>query len=217
MISLFDPIKILYYLIPVWAFLIWRFLPVSKRKWLIVVMFWLACLGFIFYLDPVRIHGVTLFFPLYTSALTAYLVAFSRCYDRFNRVLAVSLWILFVAADFWEIPVFVYDIVGLAPYTNWASDPWNFNILQWMFSHVHRIYVLMVFVLFAILTSFRFNRRVVALLISGLFLNFVLLWPAFTGNFIIHVIAPRVSGLVFFGLAMYEGVKNRCSMVRAKS
>ena len=196
-----------YYFIPVWGYVAWTF-KVNGRKWVVSTEILLAIFALIFFLHPLRISKISSWIPIYMLFLMLYVEMFTAKMGNFAKGLAVSLWTIFVAADYWELPVFTYDFVGLVipplrnHYSNWLL---NFTWNQWYYSHIHRLYVIVSFVLFVWLAHFRFNRRNLGLLAIGTLVSFYVLYPYWRVPYI-DIIARAVT-LAYFGVVVYLGLK----------
>ena len=201
----YNLLIVFYYFLPIWAFLIWRYTPKKTTLNKPIVFFsiemalffltvWLAY-------NPMRIPKITDWLHWYTFFLMAYLfiITVKVRYINIGKVLALSLWMVFIAGDWWELPVFIYDGFGFI--NGWHV--WHVSITQWIASHIHRAYVFVTFLLMVVLTKFQFNKKNISLAILGTVISFVTLYPYASYmpmSTITHLICLSLfAGVVWFG------------------
>ena len=189
-------------LTPVWGFILWQKKIAGKKYFVLTIIMFLVGSVFTsfnflgnydmdYWLSGGRIPR---YLNFYFFGGAAYLILLGPLYHwrHFNKALAVSLWLLFVAAEFWEIPIFVHDFLRKPPDVTW-----------WM-SQVRRVYAVAAFVLMVKLSGFKFNKVNLALLVIGVAIIFGLLpeySPPRVNVDLAHAVALGVFGLVgWFGL-----------------
>ena len=130
-------------LVPVWAFLIWKWDYFRGWPTFLIVQGFLGFLTIWSGILPPDIPKVTSWIAHYSGALFLFnfILAYKWGLDRFNRILAVGAWSVFIVADWWEIPVFVYGFLGSfnGIYSSW-SGTWA--------DQIHHIYVILSIFLF---------------------------------------------------------------------
>ncbi|MHA1829066.1 MAG: hypothetical protein ACTSX6_10525 [Candidatus Heimdallarchaeaceae archaeon] len=125
------------------------------------------------------------------------LLAFFTLYfghQKFSKILATSLLIIFVGAEYWEIPIFLYSHFHIFghPYITMGGG-------------IHQIYVLTAFLLLCILNDLKFTKKTVLFLSAGVLFSFVLTPPiTFLPTHISSIIA-RFAALSCLGGAVFYG------------
>ena len=163
--------------VPVWGFLLWKFNRLSSW-WIFLavqtILWNLTGWGFfILQILGLEIPKVSSWIWLYTGAAAAYTAALAYRWglNRFNKILAISAWGLFMAADWWEFPVFMYGGLGLfnGLYSAWTGG--------WV-DQIHHFYVLATLVLFlAVAEPKILKRTAAAAIIVGTVWPFLALLP----------------------------------------
>jgi hypothetical protein len=151
--------------------MIWKFKRFTGRQIFVGVqgLLWILAAS-LFVLQQIldlSIVKVSSWLWLYADFLAAYTLGLTIRWGprRFNKILAISIWGLFLAADWWEFPVFIYGGLGLfnGLYSTWSGT--------WV-DQIHRVYVLFSLILFVYVTEPQIRKRTVAL---ALFVGTV--WP----------------------------------------
>lgn len=190
-----------YYFLPVWAFIIW-WIPIKGKLVYVLTEIFLLALTVQLAYSPFRMNKITWWMHYYTFAIMLYILilGYKNHYTKFPKVLASALWMVFIAGDFWEIPIFTYDII----YLNGWNSLSTFTV--WVSSHIHRVYVLASFLLFATLTKFKFNRDNLTILALSFGGGFILLHPFY--RTLETTIMTRIITLAAFGAIIYSGIKH---------
>lgn len=191
---------------PVWAYIIWR-TRINGKKWFMFATLTLSSLTILLSYNPLRIPKVTSWFHYYTLFIVLYTLIFTYAlgFHRFNKAFAMSIFMVFVASEWWEIPVFIYDYFGVLG--GLFGGGIQLNSTRWFMSHIHRVYVLVSFFLFTKVTNFKFNRVNASLLLLGSALSFLFLAPL-RFLFVDPNTVTRITCLGLFGLIGYFGVKH---------
>jgi len=166
---------VLYYFVPIWAFLIWRYLPLKGTYTLAIIEFALFFLTVWLAWNPMRLPKITSWLHYYTFFLMSYIFIFTVKFGHanLNKIVALGLWMIFIAGDWWEYPVFVYD--GFGWLNGWHV--WTTSVTQWISSHIHRAYVLATLLLTVKLAKIQFTKKTGLLAISGTAISFVSMFP----------------------------------------
>lgn len=186
---------------PIWAFCIWK-IHVNGKKWcyltcsiLLVVTIYLA-------FNPIKMVNITHFLSYYTLFILIFILVLLPKFgaNNFNKVLATSILIAFIAGEFWELPVFLYD--GISKFFGFQLYSEGFTV-NWFTSHIRRLYTLASFFLLRMLTGFRINKHVLfSLLLASTFLTMPIILSQNT------VTIARMLSLYAFGLMALNGLKN---------
>ncbi len=189
----------LYYFLPIWAFLLWQYIPLRGAKTLIIVEAMLLILTVYLAYWPLRLPKITTWLHWYTFFLMLYILMFTVKfgYAKLNRILALGLWMVFIAGDVWEYPVFFYDGVG------WVNGfhTWHVDLWTWLSSHIHRAYVLATLLLTIKLTHIRLTVQNSLLIVACTFLGFVGLYPWSTYSplsTLIHLVTLSLFGFIIY-------------------
>jgi len=195
---------------PILSFLIYRIPDELSEKHYYV---WCECVLFIFStalaFNPIRIKGVTPWLHWYTLALSLYVLFFGYRYrfERFFKVLATGMFMVFLAGEWWEIPIFLYDYLGKIGV---VVNRWTGSVIDgpWIFSHIRRVYTLAVAYLFVSVTGFRENGKTKIILYVGTLISFLMLLPFAFGTkmwFNTTTTTVRVICLFLMGWMVWEG------------
>ena len=204
-----DLLIAIYYFLPVWAFIIW-WIPIKGKVVYVITEIFLLALTVQLAYFPFRLSKITWWMHYYTFAIMLYILilGYKNHYTKFPKVFASSLFMVFIAGDLWELPVFTYDLIFLNGWSNLAT------FTTWTISHVHRVYVLATFMLFATLASFKFNRGNLIVLALTVGVGFTLLHPFIRTQ--TTTIITRIITLAAFGAIITLGVKNNSVLVDSK-
>jgi len=185
---------------PVWAYLIWNMNFLQKYN---SNLYLVSEIGLFFptvYLSfyPLTIPKVTWWIHYYTLFLMIYLLflGWKTSFKKFNKVLAISIWTLFIAGDLWELPQFIYDYI------------FNHNGVvdsMWMISHIRRVYTVAVFGLMCKLSGLKVTKVMVFSLLIATVWGFLLLLPS-VSLFPEQVTLIRVLMLSVFGATVYTAL-----------
>jgi len=106
---------------------------------------------------------------------------------------------VFIAGDWWEYPVFIYD--GFGWINGWHT--WRVSWTQWLSSHVHRAYVLATLILTVKLAKIELNWKNAALAFIGTAISFVSMfpWSSFKplSTFTHLVCLSMFAGIIYWG------------------
>ena len=172
---------------PVWAFLIY-FLKLNGKKW-----FWLSELSFFslvvfLSLYPIQLSNVSNSLDLYLIFSMMYLAILSYRFgfSHLNKNLSSSLWLMFIASEYWEIPSFFFK----SPQALYH---------QRIFIHAYNgFYVFfLLFVVFLALhktAGFKLSKTVVSILVINFLIGVILFSP----TYIRIASSARVITLVLF-------------------
>ncbi len=143
--------------VPVWAFIVWKWDYFRGWPTFLIAQGFLAFLTIWAVIFPPDIPKVTSWIAHYSGALFLFnfILAYNWGLDRFNRILAVGAWAVFIVADWWEIPVFVYGFLGSfnGIYSSWAGT--------WA-DQIHHVYVILSILLFISVARPQVSRRILA-------------------------------------------------------
>lgn len=181
--------------LPVYCFVLWRWIPLGPRWFRWGWHTWALLGGAVLtgaVLAEFPLAKISSWLPLYMVGLAAYVEFLGNRddYKHFNKVLALAAMAVFVVADWWEIPVFIYGGLGLG-YQAWTG--------AW-FDQIHRLYVLVTLVLFWKLGGFKLTRKTAMAVIVTTGLDFLVLLPGLPGPLNFWPTAARILCLGAFGL-----------------
>lgn len=194
---------------PVWGIILWH-IPI-KSKW----MYPISAIGMyiptvILAFNPIILKGVTPGIHLYGLFFIFYIAIFGLKlnWTNWNKAAAIALFALFVAGEWWEIPVFIYDYLGKVGILN---NEWTGSILDkaWIFSHMRRIYTLTTCYLLSTISKVRMTPIGWLLLIAGTVICSILLLPLGLGSHRgLHILVTmaRITSLSFTAMIILEGL-----------
>lgn len=177
-------------LFPVYALIINQ-MKIGKNT-LLFASFSLATLTVYSTLFPIEIPKFPTYINIYAFFTLLYIITLTKKLNSKepNKILAMSMLMVFIASDLWEIPVFVYGKLGL------FNPAYAFYSGQW-FDHIHRVYaVISMWVLIKIGKLHR-NKTVLFLCVLGLASPFILVATN-------YLVLARFISLVFLGLIVFK-------------
>lgn len=182
---------------PIWAFIIWKFVRFGSAKSLFAIEVVLFVLTAWLAFNPLQIPKITRWLHWYSFFLMAYILIFTVrfSYAQLNKILALGLWMVFIAGDWWEYPIFFYDFFG------WVNGFhfWHVDLWTWLSSHIHRAYVLASLVLMWKMAGLKVNRCNLLLVFLGTVISFAALYP-YAG------FAPLVNSVHVLCLSLFGGI-----------
>ena len=143
-----------------------------------------------------------LFFIIYIAVF-----GYKMNWVDWNKAAAISIFTLFIAGEWWEIPIFIYDYLGKIGI---LDNFWTGSIIDapWIFSHIRRIYTISACFLLGTIAKIKMTTMGWIFLGSGTILYFILLLPAGLG----YSVGPlflgditRITSLVFTNMIILEG------------
>ena len=194
---------------PVWGIILW-YIPI-KSKW----MYPLSAIGMyiptvLLAYNPPILKGVTPGIHLYGLFFIFYIAIFGLKlkWTNWNKAASIALFALFVAGEWWEIPVFIYDYIGKIGI---LDNEWTGSILDkaWIFSHMRRIYTLTTCYLLSTIFKVKMTPIGWLLLVAGTVICSILLLPLGLGiNRGLHILVTmaRITSLSFVGMIILEGL-----------
>lgn len=177
---------------PIIAFAIWN-IRLNGKKWCIVTIFLSLIATIYLAFHPPNIENVSYWLPYYTLFLMIYIMLLIPKYGtkQFNKILALAIFMLFIAGEWWELPVFVYDFIGKGG----VAD------VGWWFSHVRRVYTLATFLLFTKLAQTHFRKpTIIATAVFGSWLFALMLLPTTIAFYPFLPTITRLLGMYLFGV-----------------
>lgn len=151
---------------------------------------------------PLELPKITSYLEIYVFffGLFAWLLHKRQDWRRYENsfLFPTAGLMVFVAADIWEWPIFVYGNLGL------FNPVFQASAGQW-FDQIHRLYALAVFIALLIMVEWKANRRSLALLASAIIAPFLIL-AASGPSFPFWPELARIITLMFFGLSIIQGV-----------
>lgn len=194
---------------PIWAYLIWITEIKGSRPYIYSSIILLCC-TIILAVNPLRLKGVTAWLHYYSFFLIIYLLLVGHRYDykNFNKVFAIGIFMVFLAGEWWEFPVFIFDFLGktgvlINKFTGTTLDG------PWIFSHIRRLYTLASAWLFILLTKVKSNGLNKSLFAIGSLSVFLMLYPLANGRqlaFEMSTTMARIICLSFMGYIVYSGL-----------
>lgn len=194
---------------PIWGLILW-YIPI-KSKWmypLSAIAMYIPTIILAF--DPLILRGVTPGIHLYGLFFIFYIALFGMKlnWTNWNKAAAIALFTLFVAGEWWELPVFVYDYLGKIGI---LDNEWTGSLLDqaWIFSHMRRIYTLATCYLLVKICKVKMKTVGWLLLIAGTVNCTILLLPLGLGSprgLHMLVTMARITSLSFAGMIILEGI-----------
>lgn len=196
-------------LCPIWATILW-YIPV-KSKWMypissIAMYIPTVLLTF----NPLKIKGVTHWLHWYGLFFIIYMAIFGYTFNwtHWNRAASISLFALFIAGEWWELPIFTYDYLGKI---GLLQNSWTHGIIDlgWTFSHVRRVYTLSACALLGTIAKVKLTRMGWIFVVAGTFFCYLLLLPIGLGirlAFIYTREMAHLTALAFTGIIILEGL-----------
>lgn len=178
-------------LTPLYALMFWPLTFLKGKTMYYLTILLCLCFGVFFTLQPLTMAKTPYYFNIYFFVLAWYIFLFTNESYDLNFSLCTALLTLFVAADFWEIPVFIYGRLDL--FSEYGYHLWVGGLLD----HIHRFYVLAVFCLLLKIRELKFNWASVFYALLGLTFSFLFLSPL-----AYNPILARVTCLMLFGYAI---------------
>ena len=193
---------------PIWATILW-YIPI-KSKW----MYPISAIGMyiptiILTFKPLNLKGVTPWMNYYGLFFIIYIAVFGMKFywTDWNKAASISLFALFIAGDWWEYPIFVYDYLGkIGILENWWSGSHIDN--AWIFSHIRRVYTISACFLLGTIAKIKMTNMSWIFLGAGTLLYFILLLPLGLGYDIKPIFLgeiTRITSLIFTCLIILEG------------
>lgn len=197
-------------LCPIWATILW-YIPI-KTKW----MYPISAIGIyiptvLLTFNPIKIKGVTQWLHWYGLFFIVYIAAFGAKlkWTDWNQAAAISIFALFIGGEYWEIPIFIYDVLAkLGILHNSFSD--GYMDAGWLFTHVRRLYTLAACYLLATLANVKMTRIGWIFIGAGTAFCFLLLLPIGLGirvGFLYLREMARITALSFTGIIILEGYR----------
>lgn len=96
---------------PVWSFLIY-FIKINGKEWFCLFEISSFCLAIYFLVQPFSQQNITPYLYLYTFFCMIYvaILSYRFGFSNFNNVISASIWVVFAASEFWELPSFLFKI-----------------------------------------------------------------------------------------------------------
>ena len=194
---------------PVWGLMLW-YIPI-KNKWMypisaIAMYIPTVLLSY----SSLTLKGVTPGLHLYGLFFIFYMAIFGLKlnWTNWNKAASIALFALFIAGEWWELPVFLYDYLGKIGI---LENKWTRSILdmQWIYSHMRRIYTLTSCYLLSTLCKVKMTHTGWLLLIAGSLICLLLILPLGLGYRSlppILVTLARITSLSFMGIIIMEGL-----------
>lgn len=155
---------------------------------------------------PLHIPKVTDYLGIYLFFAGLYILAFSNKIGikLTHKVIPIAALTLFVAADFWEIPIFIYGLLNYSSYHKWLGS-WP--------DHIHRVYVIFSVIVLWKIQKFQGKKRywgfpVLALICSFLILYYYYLFPWGLAGFAVRILSFLLLGFFVFK-SIKKGVKHK--------
>jgi len=195
-------------LTPIWATILW-YIPI-KSKW----MYPISAIGMsiptvLWAYNPLHLKAVTPWLHFHGIFFIVYIVVFGMKlkWTKWNKAASFTLFTLFIAGEWWEIPVFVYDFLGKIGV---LDNCWTGSIIDnpWIFSHMRRIYTVAACILLGTLAKLKMTRMGWMFLGAGTIICTVLLLPCGIGipsKFIYLGELARITSLCFTCIIVLEG------------
>lgn len=193
---------------PIWATILW-FIPI-KSKW----MYPISAIGMyiptvLWAFNPIKMRGVTPWLHWYGLFFIFYIAVFGMKlnWTDWNKASSIALFAIFIAGEWWEIPIFVYDYLGKI---NILNNVWTGSIIDgaWIFSHMRRIYTIAACFLLGTIAKIEMTPRSWIFLLTGTVICFILLLPIGLGYHIGHkLLVPlaHITSLSFTGIIILDG------------
>lgn len=105
----------------------------------------------------------------------------------------ISMLIVLVASEYWELPIFIYGLLGVA---YWWPYPSIFFLL-------HHIYITIIFVMLMYVMKIKLSKPIISILLYGIVLNAALLHPLLVSRTIGFV--ARTIGIIILSCVVYHG------------
>lgn len=181
---------------PVFAYGIYRSRICSWK--ITVSSVFAACIGAILgAIIPRPILGIRLIsnnihFYLLFGAMAIVVFGYKLGYNETYRILPISMITVFIASDWFEIPVFLYGALGARIYVNWTGHVWD---------HIHRVYVLASIYLLSKLGKFERTSLTIPFILAGFLFSMLILNPGFVltvGYPASNRIEPIVRSVILF-------------------
>jgi len=194
---------------PVWGIILWH-IPI-KSKW----MYPISAIGMyiptvLLAYNPPILKGVTPGIHLYGLFFIFYIAIFGLKFKwtNWNKAASIALFALFIAGEWWELPVFIYDYLGKIGI---LDNEWTGSILDkaWIFSHMRRIYTLTTCYLLSTISKVRMTSIGWILLVAGTVICSILIFPLGLGiNRGLHTLVTlaRITSLSFTAIIIFEGL-----------
>ena len=166
---IYSPLVYVTILSPCWAYLLWRIKSDNRTYYLIGCPTVLAATIYLAYY-PTRTEGISYYLHYYGifGLICIMLYGFRYDFREFPKVVALTVFTLFIAGDLWEIPEFLCDAI--------FRHNGILNII-WLASQIRRVYTVAVAVLFQRLSGFSFNSINLAVFGAATLLSFIFLLP----------------------------------------
>jgi hypothetical protein len=183
---------------PLIAFALWH-IKLNGKKWCILTTSLAFATTVYLSYNPPTITNVTYWLPYYSLFFMIYILLLLPKYGtaQFNKIMACAIFMLFIAGDLWELPVFIYDFVG----KGFVADS------VWWFSHIRRLYTLGVFVLFTQLAQTHYRKpMIIADAVFGSCLLMIMLLPSMIQSYSFLSTVARIFTLALFGSMTIEAL-----------
>lgn len=196
-------------LTPIWATILWR-TPI-KSKWMYLISAITMYIPTVIWVyEPLSLSGVTKWMHWYCLFFIFYMALFGVAFKwtDWNKAASLALFALFISGDWWEIPIFIWEILAVMGIFN---NVWTGNVLDaaWAFTHNRRFYTLATCYLVGALTKMKMTRVGWMFLGAGTIICFILLLPIGLGirtSPIAYREMARITALCFTGIIMKEGL-----------
>lgn len=116
-----------------------------------------------------------------------------------SKVFACTLLIVFIMAEYWEIPIYIYGYLGTfnGLYKCYVPFGW----------FIHHIYVFAVFLLYRKMSNFKFTKLNIAIFETGIVAGLILVAPQFRNLIPFFSVTVRITSFMCFTVFMYLGVQ----------
>lgn len=194
---------------PIWASILW-YIPI-KSKW----MYPISAMGMyiptvLWAFNPIKLKGVTQWLQWYGLFFIIFIAVFGMKFNwkDWNKAASLSLFALFIAGDWWEIPIFTWEILAIFGV---VKNIWTGNIIDaaWAFTHVRRLYTLATCFAVGAIAKVKMTRMGWLFLVSGTIMCFLLLLPCGIGvdtRPIAFREMARITALTFTCIITLEGL-----------
>ena len=160
--------------------------------------------------NPIKVPGVTTWLHWYGLFYIYFMLLFGSKFkwSQWNKAVVISVYALFIAGDFWEFPVFIYDYLGKI---GMLQNAWTGTVidLPWIFSHIRRVYTLLSCYALYLIAKIKITSVGWNFIWGGAILSFMLLFPLAVG---FQTLFPyltdmaRISTIGFTGIVIWEGL-----------
>lgn len=196
-------------LTPIWATILW-YIPI-KSRWMYPISAILMYVPTVLWVhEPLNLSGVTQWMHWYSLFFIFYMAFFGVVFNwtDWNKAASLSLFALFIAGEWWEIPIFTWEILAVYGI---VENIWTGNVLDvaWLFTHNRRFYTLAACYLVGAIANIKMTRVGWMYLGAGTMICFILLLPIGlgirTGPLAFREMA-RITTLCFTAIIMREGL-----------